>query len=90
MSNNRYVPTELDDLSAAICMRGLGGTAAVAHDMRLLVWIRADGSLALEYHPTGEPLYPFQCRHCGTVLKLTARDAAEKGLIVAMQQYDGS
>lgn len=50
------------------------------HDYRIVATRLKDGRTGFEKHPTGEPLYFFQC-DCDDVQKATISDAANKGWI---------
>lgn len=51
----------------------------------LVPWLSQIGDrLGWECHPTIQPLYPWQCKDCGEMVKLTHRAAAGRGHVAVM------
>lgn len=65
----------------SICMVGMGGTAAIGHNLFPLLHLR-DDRLVFEVQVALPPRYPFQCKACGHVEWHTAERAVELGLVL--------
>ena len=84
----RYPKAELGDTDPDTCWTyspDLKARVAGEHDLRPYVLVNDGMRLFGMYRDVEPALYTFQCTRCGQIHDLTLRQAAEQGLIVAME-----